>query len=255
MKEIRNADDANLAQARSQAAVALCGHARPYGIGVRMVGRKSAEWRDGATHRAFPWCCCERPHVEPHFLSVSARFQTDPFSFIGGWHEPEDSWDGYSNRLHANDWYPNMWWPSVTAGGAILGIRNYEIIFIPPEFPVNGNWLWPLLEDLIELFRKHRGRCEVRCSNKTVDSWMFLDCGIPAKWFGEQIFGEPFRILRKHKVKVVSNHTGKYFPPDEFLSGDGWSVRRVASYDLVEETRKEKALACLCKNMLFPARP
>ena len=243
MKEIRSADDAQIwLAAGAKLRWLFVGTTRPYGIGVRMVDRKSPEWRDGATHRAFPWCCWERPHIEPHFLSVSARyFQTDPFSFIGGWHEPEENWDGYSNRLHANDWYPNMWWPSVTFGGLALGIRNYEIIFVPPYYPVNGEWLWSLLNDLIELFKNHRGRCEVRCSNRDVDAWMFLDCGIPARWFGKEIFSEPYRILRKHDVEVVSNHTGKWMPPPDVLSGDWGSVRRVPSYALVEESRKARA--------------
>ena len=242
MKEIRNADDA---QHWLKLGAALrwlfVGSGRTYGIGVRMVGRKSPEWQKNATHRPFPMCCVERRHVEPHCCSVSCRyFQTDPCSYVCGWHEPEEAWDGYTSRLHANDWYPNMWWPAVTLGGVLLGVYNFEIFFIAVEFPLNGNWLWSLLKDLIALFQTHRGRCEVRCSNKRVDSWVCLDCGIASKWFGPQIFSEPYRILHKHGVEVVANHTGKYLPPDKYLSGDGWRVRRVASHDLVAATNARR---------------
>ena len=206
------------------------GSGRKYGLGVRMeplAGRKRP------THRPFPWCV-ERPHREPHCCSVSCRyFQTDPCSYVCGWHEPPGAWNGYSDRLHANDWYPNLWWPAVTLGGVLLGIYNFEIIFLPPEGPLSGNWLHGVLQDLIDFFQRHRGRCELRSSNSSATSWVFLDCGIAARWFGSQVFDAPYRILWEHGVRVVANHTGKFYPPDKYLEGPGWCVQRVPAHALV----------------------
>ena len=222
------------------------GSGRGHGVGVRMerLGNKPRP-----THRPFPWCV-ERPHREPHFCSTSCRyFQTDPCSYVCGWHEPAENWNGYSDRLAANYWYPGMWWPSVTLGGVLLDVHNFEIIFVPPTPPLSGTWLHGVLRDLIELFETHRGRCEVRSSNASADAWVFLDCGIAGRWCAPQIFGEPFRILYEHGVRVVASHTGKYYPPAEFLSGTtsaayqethpgerAWSLRRVPAYELGRAT-------------------
>ena len=55
------------------------------------------------------------------------------------------NWNGYSDRLHANDWYPNLWWPAVTLGGVLLGIYNFEIIFVA-GVPLTGKWLHGVLQ-------------------------------------------------------------------------------------------------------------
>ena len=125
-----------------------------------------------------------------------------------------------------------MWWPAVTLGGVLGGIRNYEIIFLGPDGVLKGDWLHAVLQDLIALFQEHRGRCEVRSKNTGPGSWIFLDCGIASKWCGPQIFSEPYRILHKHGVCVVANHTGKYYPPEKYLNGPGWRVRRVPAHAL-----------------------
>ena len=216
------------------------GSARTYGLGVRLEPLLD---KPRPMHRPFPWCF-KRPHKEPHFGSVTCRyFQSDPCSFCCGWHEAPDKWNGFVDRKHANDWYPNMFWPAVTLGGVLGGIYNFEIIFISPKGVLDGQWLHPVLQDLINFFQRHRGRCEVRCMNKTLESWVFLDCGIASKWCGEQVFDGPYRILHDHGVFVVSNHTGKFMPPDKYLSGmepNFWKVRRVPSYDLVKETDLER---------------
>ena len=60
-----------------------------------------------------------------------------------------------------------------------------------------------------------------------------MDCGIAARWFGSQVFDAPYRILWQHGVRVVANHTGKFYPPDKYLAGPGWSVQRVPAHALV----------------------
>lgn len=218
------------------------GSGRKYGIGVRMepLGKQPLP-----THRAFPLCCVERPHREPHFCSTTCRyFQSDPCSFVCGWHEPAKNWNGVADRLAANYWYPEMWWPSVTFGGVALGIHNFELIFLPPNGWLTGSWLDGVLRDLIALFQIHRGRCEVRSSNSSATSWVFLDCGISQKWFGPQIYGEPYRILYEHGVRQVANHTGKFWVPSQYLQGTTsaayqagggaptWHMDRVLAYKL-----------------------
>ena len=120
----------------------------------------------------------------------------------------------------------------MTLGGVLLGIYNFEIIFLPPEGPLTGNWLHGVLQDLIDFFQRHRGRCELRSSNSSATSWIFLDCGIAARWFGPQVFDAPYRILYEHGVRTVANHTGKFYPPDKYLQGPGWKMRRVPAHAL-----------------------
>ena len=193
------------------------GSARKYGMGIRVVPR-GPEWRDNAKHRAFPLCCVETEHVEPHCCSIEARyFQSDPCSYVCGWHESPQRWDGYVSRWYANRWYPRWGMPTVTLGGLLLGIRNFEIIFYPPTQYMDGRFLWKVASAMRDLFQKHRGRCEFRYGGQ--GSPAFLDCGIPTRWTGKQIFGEPFRILWEAGVEQVATHTGKWRPPDEYLSG------------------------------------
>tara|TARA_Y100000996_G_scaffold395511_1_gene360816 strand:- start:121 stop:504 length:384 start_codon:yes stop_codon:yes gene_type:complete len=120
----------------------------------------------------------------------------------------------------------------VTLGGVLLGIYNFEIIFVPPKVPLTGEWLHGVLHDLIDFFRHRRGRCELRSSNSSATSWIFLDCGIAARWFGPQVFDAPYRILWEHGVRTVANHTGKFYPPDKYLKGPGWEMRRVYAHEL-----------------------
>ena len=234
MIEVRTADDVAEWLAPGAALRWLfVGSGRTYGLGVRMEPLGD---RARPTHRPFPWCC-ERPHKEPHCCSVSCRyFQSDPCSFCCGWHEPPNKWTGFADRQHSNDWYPNMFWPAVTLGGVLGGIYNFELIFLGPEGVLTGDWLHAVLHDLIALFQAHRGRCEVRSKNTGPGSWVFLDCGIASKWCGPQIFSEPYRILHKHGVRVVANHTGKFMPPEKYLSGPGWRVRRVPAHALNKAT-------------------
>ena len=98
-------------------------------------------------------------------------------------------------------------WPSVTFGGLALGIHNFELIFLPPEERLTGDRLHGVPRTSSPV-PKTSCRCEVRSSNSSATS------GCPtahfAKWFGPQIYGEPYRILYEHGVRQVANHTGNF---------------------------------------------
>ena len=126
-----------------------------------------------------------------------------------GWYEAPDKWRGVTDWYWASRWYPAYGFPSVTLGGALFGIRNFEFFFFAPDGDdVTPGFLWKLCERMTAMHKTYGGRSEVRYGS----SIMFLDCGGMTK-----NFDQPERVLHKLGVRNLGSHTGKWYLPRQYL--------------------------------------
>ena len=171
---------------RAYLRVMFQGYARPYAIGLR--------WE-----KVYDVCA----HRDPHFCSICAQYtQLDTFSVFCGWHEPMRRYNGIVSRHDANRWMPLIL-PIQVSLAAIVGMRNFEIIFKWPELsPINGSELFSLSQALIQMHKRVGGRSEIR--HGSPDGPVFVDIAL------RHSFSEPFKMLNKQfKVKTVALHLGK----------------------------------------------
>lgn len=167
----------------------LCfqGAARSYAIGAR--------WEDpysSTTHR------------DPHFCSRFCQyFQMDICSVFGGWHEPIHKYNGKVDLYNANRWMPTVW-PFETISVVVSGIRNFEVVFQLGRV-FDGQTLFLLITEMIEIHKRVGGRSEVRYSKLAADTPVFLDCAMRT---GTQLV---FAMLKeKLKITEVALHPGKH---------------------------------------------
>jgi hypothetical protein len=143
-------------------------------------------------------------HSDPHCCESFCQFlQVDVCSVVGGCIEGMDAFSGKSELYYANKWTPQIL-PFMSVGVVLAGIKNFEVFFVLDK-PMDGNVLFALTQNMIQIHKRRGGRSELRYGALSPSSIVYLDVSM------RHGFGDVFQMLRDQLgVTRCALHDGKY---------------------------------------------